>query len=69
MSRLAQRRSSRALEFGAVAVVLAGLFFVEAVRTGAGAGIVTALANDPGVITALAIPAFIASLVAVVKLR
>jgi hypothetical protein len=70
MSRLARRRVSRALEVLAVVNVLLGLVTVEALRYGDRLpALLHVLSNNPSFLVGLAVPAFIASFVAVVKLR
>jgi hypothetical protein len=66
MSRLAKRRDNLFLEAGAVAAVVAGLLLVETLRF---SDFWTAAGIDQSVSVSLAIPALIASFVAVVKLR
>lgn len=70
MSRLARRRTSRALEVLTVVVVVAGLGVAQVVRALAELPLlVTALGQSPSFFIALLFPAVIASFVAVVKLR
>jgi hypothetical protein len=66
MSRLARRRDTVTLEAGAVAAVIAGLLLVETFRY---PDFWTAFTQNQSVSISLAIPAVIASFVAVVKLR
>lgn len=70
MSRLAKRRTSRLLEAIAVFDVLVGLAAVEAFHVRDYFHLyLTELANEPNLLVSLAIPAAIASFVAIVKLR
>jgi predicted PurR-regulated permease PerM len=69
MSRLARRRVSRALEVVAVIDVILGLLMVEAVASGSAGQALSDLALDQATLIASALPAAIASFVAVVKLR
>jgi hypothetical protein len=70
MSRLARRRTSRALEAAAVLDVVAGLLAVEAFwQRDDLHGYVTSIGSDQSTLLALVLPAVIASFVAVVKLR
>lgn len=70
MSRLARRRTSRALEVVTVVVVVAGLAAAQVVRAFADLPfLVTALGQNPSFFIAFLFPAVVASFVAVVKLR
>lgn len=70
MTRLARRRTSRALEGAAVFDIAAGLLGAEAFRVRDHLHeYVTLLGNDQSLVLALVIPGIIASFVAIVKLR
>jgi hypothetical protein len=66
MSRLARRRDNIFLESGAVIAVVAGLFLVETLRF---PDFWTLVRVDQATSVGVAIPALVASFVAVVKLR
>jgi hypothetical protein len=70
MSRMARRRVSRMLDAGAAVVVIAGLLIVQAMRMPGGIGdIAGMLGQTRQPLIYLAIPAVVASFVAVKKLR
>jgi hypothetical protein len=68
MSRLARRRSSRALDVTAVLVVVIGLLAAYTALGGLST-VTQGLLDSPGFIIRLLVPAAIASFVAVLKLR
>lgn len=68
MSRLARRRTNRALDIAAVVVLIAGLLMVEAVFFG-GPEYLRVVATIPSLLISLVVPIVIASIAAIARMR